>query len=95
MSATQTAGDIPQWTRPDRLAKARAHASMDQTDLADALGISVRSVKRYEAGDPIKRGILLGWALATGVNATWLETGVTPGGTGWYPEQYRSVSDAA
>lgn len=64
---------------------------MDQVDVAAALGISVRSIKRYEDGEPMKRGILLGWALATGVNAAWLEhgnTGMDHGGlTIGYPDK--------
>lgn len=84
----QTRGDIPTWDLPDRLIKARNHAHMTQRDLAEALDISVRTVNRYEAGDPIKRGYLLGWAFATGVDPTWLERGNTgnlsPGSSDWY-----------
>jgi DNA-binding XRE family transcriptional regulator len=65
----------------DRLVKARTYAALNQAELGHALGISERTVKRYEAGARYKRGIILGWALACGVDPGWLENGDT-GGSG-------------
>lgn len=70
-------GTVPAWTLADRLSKARAHAGFNQREIAAALAISLRSVNRYEDGEPIKRGLLLGWAMACGVDAGWLEHGHT------------------
>lgn len=75
MSMNAPIGDVPPWTDEDRLVKARTHAGLSQATLADRLGVSERTIKRYEAGGPRKRGLVLGWALACGVNAQWLETG--------------------
>lgn len=73
-------GAIPQWTLPDRLVKARTHAGMGQREIAEALDVSVRTINRYESGEPVKRGIVLGWALACGVDPDWLENGGGGGG---------------
>lgn len=73
-------GDVPQWTLADRLVKARGHRDLSQRDVAAALGISLRTVNRYESGEPAKRGIILGWALACGVDPTWLEKGTAASG---------------
>lgn len=78
MSMTEHIGDIPEWTGADRLIKARKVRGYTQTELAELLGVSEKTVKRYEAGEKTKRGIVLGWAMACGVNAQWLETGVAP-----------------
>ena len=80
MSMNEHSGAVPQWTASDRLAKARKVADLSQTQLAERLGISERTIKRYEAGATPKRGIVLGWAMATGVNATWLEHGIDVNG---------------
>ena len=60
----------------DRLRKARDFAGLDQTQLADRLGTSSKTIGRYEneAGKP-KRYLLVMWAMACGVNVEWLETG--------------------
>ena len=68
-------GVVPEWTFTDRLIKARTYAGLSQQQLADLLGISERTVKRYEAGGVYKRGIILGWALACGIDPAWLELG--------------------
>ncbi len=49
---------------------------MDQTALAEALGMSRQTVSNYERGatNP-RRAVLLAWAMATGVDAKWLEAG--------------------
>ncbi|WP_230074902.1 helix-turn-helix domain-containing protein, partial [Rhodococcoides fascians] len=80
--AYEIAGDVPAWLPHDRLEKARRHAGLNQDELAERLGMSRRTVGSYEAGarEP-KRPILIAWAMATGVNLRWLETGETPAPT--------------
>jgi transcriptional regulator with XRE-family HTH domain len=79
MAATQ----IPEWTLGDRLRKARTLTDLTQRSFAHQLGISEDSVKRYESMKfPIPRGLLLGWAVACGVDPVWLETGRDEDGEG-------------
>jgi len=87
MAVTQ----IPTWTLGDRLRKARTVTGLTQRSFAAQLGISEDSVKRYEAEKfPIPRGLLLGWAVACGVDPAWLETGeVTSTLTETYTHEYR------
>ncbi|ARU50165.1 hypothetical protein CBR64_00160 [Cellulosimicrobium cellulans] len=74
--ALAVAGNIPQFVLSDRLRKARESAEMTQTELADVIGISRRSVSYYESGESApKRPQLIAWAMATGVSLSWLETG--------------------
>jgi transcriptional regulator with XRE-family HTH domain len=71
----RAAGTIPTWTVGDRLRKARETAGLDQTELADAMGVSRRTVSTYEVGGEEitrKRIVLNAWALATGVSVEWL-----------------------
>lgn len=76
MPALAVAGNIPQFVLPDRLRKAREVADMTQTQLAEVMGLSRRSVSYYESGESVpKRPQLIAWAMATGVSLTWLETG--------------------
>lgn len=63
----------PAWTLGDRLRKARETAQMDQGQLADAIGVSARSVYRWEHDErQPRRPVLLSWALATNVGLEWL-----------------------
>lgn len=67
---------IPAWTCGDRLRKAREHAGLKQQELADAIGIARGSVTNYESDKhPPRKIVLNAWAMATGVNPKWLETG--------------------
>jgi len=60
-------------TLEERLWWARASVGITQQELADALGISKRTVSNYEAGDQRpKLNRLLLWAKATDVDAVWL-----------------------
>ncbi|MGH1977486.1 helix-turn-helix domain-containing protein [Rothia sp. L_38] len=69
-------GNVPSWSLEDRLRKAREWAGMNQTELADALGVSRVHIGRLETGKVvIKRPMLMAWALASGVDFQWLETG--------------------
>jgi transcriptional regulator with XRE-family HTH domain len=67
---------IPTWTLADRLVKARESAGKNQSQIADELGVGLRSIVRYEKGHHVpKRAIVLAWAMATNVDPEWLETG--------------------
>lgn len=69
-------GVEPQWTLGDRLRKAREHAGLQQAELADEIGIARRSLITYESDRTApKRPVLLAWAMRTGVDSRWLETG--------------------
>ncbi len=70
---------VPEWTLGNRLWRARAHAGLTQQELAARLGIGLRQVKEGEADKRApKRAVVLGWAVATGVDPAWLEHGDGP-----------------
>ena len=84
---------IPQWTQADRFTKARHVAGLSQEDLAERLDLSLRTIRRYEAGMNPKRTIIVSWALACGVSVRWLAFGEevptdTEGVTLWEPDEY-------
>ena len=77
--STAAHGLVPGWTLQDRLRKARDVAGMDQQQLADAMGVSRRTITNSEQGHVTVRTITVrAWALATGVDPAWLETGIEP-----------------
>lgn len=56
---------------------------MTVKQLADATGISEKTINNYEAGRHApRRPSLIAWALATGVSLEWLTTGKAPDPTG-------------
>lgn len=70
---------VPVWTLGDRLRKAREGAGLEQSAIADDLGVSRRSVGNWECGHVVpKRATLLAWALRTGVPVWWLEGAEEP-----------------
>lgn len=72
---------IPEWTRGDRFRKARSLTGLTVQEFAGRIGISPKSVNNYEGDKVEPRAIVLNaWALATGVDRQWLETGETPAG---------------
>ncbi|WP_083777907.1 helix-turn-helix domain-containing protein [Segniliparus rotundus] len=72
-------GAIPEINLPQRLRLAREYAGLNQGELAEHIGVSIRSVNNSEAGKSVPRPVLLkAWALATGVRLSWIETGSTP-----------------
>lgn len=75
------AGVIPEWTRGDRLRKARETTGMTTRQFAEHIGVSQKTVTDAENDKrPNIRKILLNaWALGTGVPAEWLETGSAHG----------------
>ena len=70
---------IPQWTLADRMEKARKDAGLSTQEIADAIGISRKSVWNYEHGTtkPL-RPILAAWAEVTGTYVEWLTGGDSP-----------------
>lgn len=78
MAITRT-GAIPTWTLPDRLAKARNHAGIEQEELAQAMGVSRQSISNWERGyAKPKRPYVWAWADVTGVDRHWLLWGEEP-----------------
>lgn len=76
MSEIAISGAIPEWTLADRLRKSREHAGLHQQQLADEIGVSRRSIGKYEDGITTpRRPVLIAWALRCGVNWEWLTTG--------------------
>jgi transcriptional regulator with XRE-family HTH domain len=74
MSHVVVEGAAPEFTLTDRLRKAREHRGLDQGGLAALMGLSVRSIRNYEAGRTTpRRPQLIAWAFATGVSFQWLE----------------------
>lgn len=74
---------VPEWTRGDRLRKARSLTGMTTRQFAEAIGVSHGTVNSAETDRRAVRKITLNaWALATRVSVEWLETGqsseVTP-----------------
>jgi DNA-binding XRE family transcriptional regulator len=81
MSHVVVEGAAPEFTLTDRLRKAREHGGLDQPELASLMGVSVRSIRNYEAGRTTpRRPQLIAWAFATGVSLEWLEADVRPKG---------------
>ena len=70
---------IPEFTMGDRMRKAREVLGMSQADFAKHIGVGRSTVQSYESSIERPKPIVLrGWALATGVPAEWLLTGVAP-----------------
>ncbi|MFC3952660.1 helix-turn-helix transcriptional regulator [Aeromicrobium fastidiosum] len=66
-------------TKPLRLELARRGAGFTQDELAKVIEVSRSTVRRAETGAAeTKRPLLAAWAMATGVSAKWLETGIAP-----------------
>lgn len=77
--STQRSERIPEWTRGDRLRKARSLTGMSSADFAAQLGVSAKTVNNAE-GDKheVRKIVLNAWSLATGVPTDWLEHGTAP-----------------
>ena len=79
-TATQDYFRVPEFTRADRLRKAREELGLDQGAFAELIGVSRGTVSNYERGTtPADRIVVLrAWALATRVSYEWLLHGETP-----------------
>lgn len=74
-----TRGRVPVLDLRLRLTVARETAGMSQAELADAIDGSRATVSNYERGVVQPRRVTLRlWAMATGVDFHWLETGEAP-----------------
>ena len=63
-------------TLGQRLRVAMEWANLEPIDMAGALGRGETTIRNYVAErKPISRGNLVAWAVACGVDVTWLETG--------------------
>lgn len=81
MTSAYDAGTIPPIRLHHRLRIAREWAQLEQSELAELIGISRNSVSTAERGVTQPRRITLNaWAFATGVPVTWLQTGHGPTG---------------
>lgn len=69
---------IPEFSLGDRLRKAREVANLSQQELADEIGVSRRSIVRYESAAKAPKSVTLLYAMRTGVPAAWLLTGSVP-----------------
>ncbi|MFL0579162.1 helix-turn-helix domain-containing protein [Dietzia sp. 179-F 9C3 NHS] len=78
MTSAYEVGRIPAIDLPVRLLVARQTAGLTQTELAKLIGSARQTVQNYEAGKSPRRATVMAWAMATGVNATWLLTGEAP-----------------
>lgn len=78
MSTQTLAPRIPKFDLNDRLRKARETADLDQTQLAELIGVSRNSVSAAERGaSKPRKPVLIAWAFATRVPFEWLMTGST------------------
>ena len=77
--STAAHGNVPELTLGWRLQMALG--DMKVQEMADTLGVNRATIGRWmhDKGTP-RRAYLLQWAVATGVDPTWLETGIDPEG---------------
>jgi len=78
MTQEQAGGLIPEFTIADRLKLARELSGLDQDELAEMTDTSRSTIRNYENRKHTgkrKSIALKRWALATGVDLQWLETG--------------------
>lgn len=79
MSSNPNIGIVPSLTLGQRLRIAREHLGVEQQELAETMGTSRQTVSAVERGVNHPRQLLIrAWAMATGVDRHWLETGEVP-----------------
>lgn len=77
MSEQTSSARVPRFTLADRLRKSREWAGLEQSELAERIGLGRTTIGNYERGvTPAKRPLLLSWAIATGVPLEWLRDGI-------------------
>lgn len=89
MTTAHVTGRVPAIDLPMRLLIARMSAGMSQTELAAAIGAGRSTVTNYEAGKTPRKGTVMAWAVATGVDVNWLMTGEAPSPDGDEASQVR------
>ncbi len=78
-TAAQTGVIVPSFNLRDRMGKCLEVAEFSVADMATVLGVSRQTVNNWLSGRyKPQRATLVAWALATGVDLTWLETGQAP-----------------
>ena len=78
MSMANEVGNIPVFTKGDRLRKARELTGLSSYEFADHIGVSQKTINNAESNRTATRKIVMNaWSLATGVPVEWLETGHT------------------
>ena len=85
MSTNPNIGIVPSLTLGQRLRVARELTGMEQQEFAREIGTSRQTIGAAERGISHPRQLLIrAWAMATGVDRHWLETGEapSPGGDG-------------
>lgn len=79
MSANLETGLIPWPKLNQRLRLAREETALDTKVFAEEIGVSRQTVLAYERGAYKPRPVVLKmWAMRTGVDLHWLETGEAP-----------------
>jgi transcriptional regulator with XRE-family HTH domain len=80
MTTSPDPGHIPEWTRGDRLRKARLLTGMTTRDFATHVGVSQKTITDAENDKraTVRKILLNAWSLATGVPVEWLENGADP-----------------
>lgn len=70
---------VPEWSKGDRLRKARLYAHLEQDDLARALGVSRPLISKFEKDErEIRRAYATAWAVRCRVPFEWLWDGKAP-----------------
>ncbi len=78
-TAAQHETFVPEWDLADRLRKALRSSDVSVAQMAQALEVSRQTVGNWMAGRARPtRATVVAWALATGVDLHWLETGQAP-----------------
>lgn len=72
-------GRVPPIELRHRLRIAREYAGYEQGELAEVIGVGRNTISNAEKGARHPRKIVVNaWAMACGVPAVWLETGIPP-----------------
>lgn len=79
MTEMKSRGAVPEITLGDRLGIALKYAGIGVQDMAAYLGVSRNTISNYTGGHTHadKRTLML-WAMRTGVDLEWLQTGHAP-----------------
>lgn len=77
---TEGGGRVPKLTLGWRLLMSLG--DMKRSEIAEQLGVDDSTISRWthDKGQPPKRAYLAQWALLTGTDRRWLETGMVPDG---------------
>lgn len=77
MTSAYESGRVPEIEVKHRLRIAREFAELEQDELASLIGVARNTVINAEKGHTTPRKIVINaWALACGVPASWIKTGV-------------------